>query len=99
GTWVATAGYEDGEASGEPNCHPFEDGMEFKNDDTVYNVSTDRDFEYWLYEDEGDSILHFEDSYPGQYNYQIKELGEDEIALEGLDYSTSKGNSCYLERK
>lgn len=99
GIWVAKAGYKDEEAKGEPNCHPFEEGIEFKNDDTVYNGSTDRDFEYLLYEDEGDSILHFEDSYPGQYNYQIKKLGEDEIALEGLDYSTSKGNSCSLERE
>lgn len=99
GTWDATAGFEDGKVKGEPNCHPFEEGIEFKNDDTIYNISTDRDFEYWLYEDERDSKIHFEDSHPGQYNYRIKKISEDEIVLEGLDYSTSKGNFCYLERK
>lgn len=99
GTWEATAGFEDGEVKGGPNCHPFEEGIEFKNDDTIYNISTDRDFEYWHYEDERDFKIHFEDSRPGQYNYRIKKISEDEIVLEGLDYSTSKGNSCYLERK
>lgn len=100
GTWVAIAGYEDGKAKGEPNCHPLEEGSEFRNENTVYNASFDRDFDYWLYEDDGVSKIHFGDSKTGgSYNYQIKKISDDEIVLVGLDYSISKGNSCYLERK
>ena len=99
GIWVATAGYKDGEAKGEPNCFPLEEGNKFKNGDTVYNATFDRDFEYWLYEYKGNHEIHFEDSNPGEYNYQIKKISDDEIVLQGLDYSTSKGRACYLERK
>lgn len=41
GEWVASAGYEDGEVSGEENCFPFEKGNQFKSEDTVYNTSFD----------------------------------------------------------
>lgn len=44
-------------------------------------------------------VIHFEDTKLGSYNYQIKKISENEIALIGLDYSTSKGKSCYLERE
>lgn len=35
GNWIATAGLQDGDAVGEPNCHPFEEGIEFTNEDAV----------------------------------------------------------------
>lgn len=100
GTWLATAGYEDGEAEGKPNCRPLEEGLTFKDKDTVYNETLGRDIEYVLNEtDEGSEIYVADPVTGGSYNYQIKKIGGDEITLEGLDYSISKGNSCYLERE
>src|SRR5699024_9240525 len=78
GTWVATAGYEDEEARGEPNCYPFEEGIEFTSDDSFYNATSDHDFEYWLYEHEGDSNIFFAGPTPG-YGYRITKISEDEI--------------------
>src|SRR5699024_5352175 len=43
GTWVATVGYQDGEAEGEPNCYPFQDGIEFIDKDAVYIETYGRD--------------------------------------------------------
>jgi len=73
GTWVATAGYEDGEAKGEPNCSPFEEGSKFENENTVYNVAFDRDVEYSLYEQDGDFHIYFSGPTP-VYGYQTKKL-------------------------
>lgn len=98
GTWIAAAGYEDGEASGEPNCHPFEDGLTFMDEDTVHNTTYDKDFEYRLFEDDGESNIYFADPKPG-YGYRVKKLSEDEIVLEGVDGSSFEKHSCYLERK
>src|SRR5690625_7856254 len=45
---IATSGYEDGEIKGVPNCHFFEEGLEFKDEDIVYNTSFDEKFSYHL---------------------------------------------------
>src|SRR5699024_10175950 len=50
GEWIAKAAYEDGEIKGEPNCYPFEEGFEFKNEDTVYNTTFAENFSYELVE-------------------------------------------------
>lgn len=36
GHWVGTAGYKGEEIEGDPYCAPFDGGMEFKDEDTVY---------------------------------------------------------------
>src|SRR5690625_1429514 len=94
GKWIGTAGYVDGKAEGEPNCYPFQDGIEFKNDDTVYVETYERDFEYRLNK-KGVELAFFDIT--RIYNYHIKTIDEDEIVLEGS--GLSKGNSCVLERK
>lgn len=40
---MATVGYQDGEAEGEPNCYPFQAGIEFINKDAVYIETYGRD--------------------------------------------------------
>lgn len=93
GNWVATAGYEDGETGEEPNCYPFEDGLEFKDKEAAYNESFERNFEYIL-EEEGEKVTFFDVSFT--YSYQINKISENEIVLEGL--YTNEGEGCTLER-
>src|SRR5690625_7930544 len=94
GKWIGTAGYVDGKTEGEPNCYPFQDGIEFKDDDTVYVETYERDFEYRLNK-KGVELAFFDIT--RIYNYLIKTIDEDKIVLEGS--GLSKGNSCVLERK
>src|SRR5690625_1566395 len=94
GKWIGTAGYVDGKAEGKPNCYPFQDGIKFKNDDTVYVETYERDFEYRLNK-KGVELALFDIS--RSYSYQIKKVDEDELALEGL--GVSEDNTCILERK
>ncbi|HLR52655.1 MAG TPA: hypothetical protein VK072_07265 [Candidatus Avamphibacillus sp.] len=108
GTWVATAGYQDGEAEEESNCYPFQDGIEFIDKDTVFIETYGRDFEYQLSENKEGPKIIFHDSGPGGesttshhssttfHRYQINMITEDEIAFEGQ--SLAEGNTCYLER-
>src|SRR5699024_6168920 len=98
GTWVATAGYEDGKAKGEPNCYPFEDGSEFEDENTVYNAAFDRDVESSLYEQDCDFHIYFIGPQLG-YGYQIKKISENEIVIKGLKSGSFEDHSCYLERK
>lgn len=102
-TWKATAGYEDGEKKGEPDCYH---GMEFKDEEIVYIDAYERDFLYELYED--DSEIVFFDTGPDNdpkdtesgtitLSYNIKKVKENEITLEGM--ALSEGQSCYVERK
>lgn len=103
-TWKATAGYEDGEKKGGPDCYPFEEGMEFKDDDIVYIEAYERDFQYELYKD-GAKIVFF-DTGPNkdakdtvsnaEFSYDIQKIDDDEITLEGR--ATYEGYSCYFER-
>lgn len=96
GTWIATSGYEDGEETSDPNCYPFEDGIDFKNDDTVFVQTYDRDFEYMFFEE--DSTIRFLDN-TRSYIYEIIIIAENKIVLEGLSWSNQEGRSCVLERK
>src|SRR5690625_1776551 len=89
-----TAGYVDGKAEGKSNCNPFQDGIEFKDDDTVYVETYERDFEYLLNK-KGVELALFDIS--RSYSYQIKKVDEDELALERL--GVSEDNTCILERK
>lgn len=107
GTWVATSGYEDAKAQGDANCYPFQEGMEFNDEQNVYIKARDRSFEYEL-NDKGTEIT-FRDSGPNPssekensnsittyHRYKIKKISADEIALNGQ--SLAEGNSCVLER-
>ena len=97
GAWIATAGYKDGDAQGKPNCHPFEEGIEFKNVDTVYNESFKENFTYFLSEIDKGTEIAFDLPGPGIYRFQIKLISEEEMVLEGV--GLSEGRSCYLERQ
>src|SRR5699024_12800649 len=61
GTWVATAGYRDGDAEEESNCYPFQDGIEFIDKDTVFIETYGRDFEYQLSENKADANIIYDD--------------------------------------
>ncbi|HLR51452.1 MAG TPA: hypothetical protein VK072_01070 [Candidatus Avamphibacillus sp.] len=106
GTWTATSGYQNGKIQGEANCYPFQEGVEFKDENTAYIKVYERDFEYEL-KDRSKEIV-FGDSGPVKdstsensvtmyHRYEIKKINDDEIALEGQ--GLSEGKSCVLERK
>src|SRR5699024_11815145 len=97
GNWIATAGFEDGEVSGEPNCNFFEKGLEFKEDQTVYNADWDEDFDYRLSDRNNITEITFLSDRAGVFSYNIHVISENEMALEGANLS--EGKSCYLERK
>lgn len=69
--------------------------MEFKDTDRVQIAIYDKDFEYRLFESDGESIIYFADPSPG-FGYEIKKINENEIVLEG---KTFEDHSCYFERK
>ncbi|GAB3808499.1 hypothetical protein [Virgibacillus kimchii] len=105
GKWIATAGFEDGEVIGEASCSPFQYGIEFIDQDTVYVEWVGREFKYWLSENEEGSTITFEDDFsdslssePGSdiYFFQIKMLNTNEMVLEGD--GMREGHNCYLER-
>lgn len=50
GTWIATSGYEKGEEKGDPDCYPFEEGIQFIDEDTVFVETSGKDIEYLFYE-------------------------------------------------
>lgn len=103
GKWIGTAGHENGKAKGESNCFPFQDGIEFKDENTVYVERFEREFEYWINEDSditfGDAGS--EDPSPDIgyffYSYQIKMISKDEVVLEGV-YAL-KNDACHMERQ
>ena len=97
GNWIATAGYEDGEAKGEPNCHFFEKGLEFKDKETVYNASFEEEFTYSLSDRNKLTEVTFIQRDRITFTYNIHVISENEMGFEGL-YS-GEGESCYLERK
>lgn len=59
GKWVPKSGYKDGEASGDPVCPPYDKGIEFKDEETVYVESGDKDFRYGLRESDDGMIINF----------------------------------------
>jgi len=50
GTWIATSGYEKGEEKEDPDCYPFEEGIQFRDEDTVFVETSGKDIEYLFYE-------------------------------------------------
>ena|SRR5699024_1686226 len=105
--WIPKSGYENGEMTGEPNCIPVDEGIRFEKDGIVYVEAFDRDFEYVLSEE--DSEILFRDTGPDldpkatpdhgveYFNYDIKVLSDDEIALKGR--GLLEGYNCYMVRK
>lgn len=83
GNWIATAGYEDGEAEGEPNCHFFEEGIEFKDEEIVYNASFEEDFTYYLSDRNKVTEISFFPPKPGIFSYNIHVISENEMGFEG----------------
>ncbi len=59
GKWVPKSGYKDGETSGDPVCPPYDKGLEFKDEETVYVESGDKDFRYGLRESDDGMIINF----------------------------------------
>ncbi|HLR52658.1 MAG TPA: hypothetical protein VK072_07285 [Candidatus Avamphibacillus sp.] len=98
GHWVGTAGYEDEEIEGESQCPPLDEGMEFKDEDTVYIDAYERDFEYWLLENDDRLIIEFYDKNISLRSYYITRISDDEMGFIGIG-DIQNGESCYLERK
>lgn len=98
GYWIGTAGYKDGEPEGDPYCLPFIiEGLEFKDESTVYAEDYDRDFEYWLEDSKNGTVINFRGK--NHYvSYYIDMIDEDEIGLTGEGEIQQK-ESCYLERQ
>src|SRR5690625_1206469 len=95
--WVPKSGYKDGEASGEPVCPPFDKGLEFKDEETVYVESREKDFRYSLTEASyGMDINFFNPN--GEWDFfEIIIENEDNLALIGS--GASESFSCYFERE
>ena len=97
GKWSATAAFENEEPGGEPVCGYYAKGLEFKDQETVYNEYRKKDFKYELREaDEGKMKIYF---YPsnGAYDYfEIYKVNENAFGMIGpyKDFV----NSCYFER-
>lgn len=99
GNWVATAGFQNGNVEGEPDCFPFEEGIEFIGEDMVYVESFERDFEFSISEEEGPPTrIYFYDSDQGLFRYEITMVSESEMGLTGTG-RYEEGRSCYLERE
>lgn len=97
GKWVPKSGYNDGEATGEALCPPFDKGIEFKDEETVYVESGDKDFRYSLREsDDGMEISLYNPN--GELDiFKIIIENENNLALTG--FGDSKSYNCYFERE
>lgn len=98
GYWVATAGYKDGEPDGEPYCSSVvTEGLEFKNDETVYVEAYEREFTYWLEDNyDGVEIYFIKEDLGINISYSVDKIDEDRIGLIGQNLLDE---SCYLERE
>jgi len=97
GEWVATAGYKNGKAEGEPVCTDYlMEGLEFKQDGVAYGGKLDEKFEYSVkYSEEGTKIIFItKNSY---YSYYIDKVSKDEIGLVG-GLESLNNHSCYFKR-
>ena len=97
GTWLVTNGYENGEIGGDPICPSFDEGMEFIDEEKVYVIAEDKEFDYRLREtDEG---MEFEFYNPNGRVDFYKITMENENAF-GLNSSgVTKTRNCYFERQ
>ena len=95
--WVPKSGYKDGKPSGDPVCPPFDKGLEFKDEETVYVESREKDFRYSLTEASyGMDINFFNPN--GEWDFfEIIIENEDNLALIGS--GASESFSCYFERE
>ncbi len=95
--WVTKSGYKDGEPSGDPVCPPFDKGLEFKDEETVYVEDVGRDFKYSLTEASyGMDINFFNPN--GEWDFfEIIIENEDNLALIGS--GDSESFNCYFERE
>src|SRR5699024_222855 len=97
GKWVPKSGYKNGEPSGEPVCPPFDKGLEFKDEETVYVENRDKDFEYYLREASYGMEINFLNP-NGEFDFfEIIIENEDNLALIGS--GASESYNCYFERE
>jgi len=95
--WVPKSGYKDGEATGEPLCPPFDKGIEFKDEETVYVESGNKDFRYHLREsDDGMEISFYNPN--GEIDF-LKVFIENDDNLVLLGAGISENHNCYFERE
>ncbi len=97
GKWVPKSGYNDGEATGVALCPPFDEGIEFKDEETVYVEDRDKDFRYRLREsDDGMEISFYNPN--GEIDF-LKVVIENEDNLVLLGAGISENHNCYFERE
>ncbi|GAB3808479.1 hypothetical protein [Virgibacillus kimchii] len=96
GYWIGTAGYTEGEPKGDPYCTPFDEGLEFKDNDTVHVEVNEENMDYWLDERENRDVIYFSGELDYR-SYYIEKLNENEIGLKGT--GSREKESCYLERQ
>lgn len=96
GKWLPKSGYKEGKPSGDPVCPPFDKGIEFKDEKTVYVQASDKNFTYNLREsDDGMEISFYNPN--GELDiFKIIIEHEDYLALIG--FGPSKSYHCYFER-
>lgn len=97
GNWIATAGFQDGEIKGEPTCNYFKVGLQFIDEETVYNADFDEKYYYSLSDRNKITEITIIPEGPGIFVYNIHVIGENEMALVWPDDDVD--NSCYLERQ
>ncbi|WP_152655079.1 hypothetical protein [Oceanobacillus sp. CFH 90083] len=99
GEWVATAGYKDGEPEGEADCFDIvSQGLEFKDEKTVYSKGYESDFNYGLEEIEGGLTIYLERNNGSMHRtYFIEKISEDEFGLKGRLFF--EGQNCYFARQ
>ncbi|MEI3614649.1 hypothetical protein [Pseudogracilibacillus sp. SO30301A] len=97
GTWLVTNGYEDGEIGGDPMCPPFNEGLEFIDEENVYVIAEKEEFVYSLREsDEGMKIEFYNPN--GEMDFfKITLENENGFGLNGS--GMIKTRNCYFERE
>src|SRR5699024_1717794 len=97
GKWLVTNGYEDEEIGGDPVCPPFDEGLEFIDQENVYVIASEEEFGYRLRESDGGMELEFLNP-NGEVDYfKITLENEDAFGLNGS--GMSKKRNCYFERE
>lgn len=97
GKWVPKSGYKGGEPRGKPLCPPFDKGIEFKDEETVYVENGDKDFKYNLREsDDGMEVSFYNPN--GELDI-LKIMIENENNLVLTGFGDSEAFNCYFERE
>ncbi len=97
GKWLVTNGYEDGKVGSDPVCPPFDEGLEFIDEENVYVIAGKEEFSYRLREsDEGMKIEFYNPN--GEIDFfKISMENEDAFGLNGS--GMIKTRNCYFERE